>query len=145
MFPPGVKPTSVLVVSGCCHSTLPFSTPASVWNPHYIKTCLISPLPPVRPLTPVLWMNHWGPLAHSWCCLRARDAELSAWKEHPLSWIIFMSSYFINTQYAWLQGLQESPQLSQYVIICYPIYRYSGSILWDLFNSCMRIKWSSGA
>lgn len=44
MFPHRVKPTYVLWLTRL-HSTLTFFTPASFWNPHYAKTCLISVLP----------------------------------------------------------------------------------------------------
>lgn len=135
-FFPGVETTCVLVVPGGCGLTPPYPFyPNLPLKPSLHKNMfnLSAPLPPspVQPLTPVLWMNHWSPLGLSWCCLHAPDAQCSAWKEHPLSWIIRMSSYFTNTQYVWPLGLQESPQLRQYVIICYPIYRCSGSILWD--------------
>lgn len=146
MFPPGLKTTSLLVVPGCCVLTplYPF-TPASFWNPHYIKTCLISALPSPSSAPDSCVLNEpprptSSPLVLSPCtgcralCMERASSELD-----------YISSYFTNTQYAWPLGLHESPQLSPYVIICDPIYMYSGSTLWDLFTSCMRIKWSSGA
>lgn len=135
IFPPGVKPTQSQW-SRCLlwpHSTSTFFTPASFWNPHYIKTCLISvlPSPSAAPRSCTLNEPLWLPLG---VVSRQRVERAS-------SELDYVSSYSTNTQYAWLLGPQESPQLSQYVIMSDPISQFSGSVL----CSCMRIKWSSGA
>lgn len=120
-------------------TSLFFKTPSTFRKPRYIKTCLISAVPSPSPGPISRALSGALKLASSPSVISPCTGCRALSLERAFSDLdyICMSSSFTNTLCAWLPRLQESPELTQYVIIYHPIYRYSEGQS-DLLTRCIQ-------